>query len=62
MKRYELYTVEQVARKIYLSESYVRTLLQKGRLKGEKKGGVWMTTQEDIKEYLNKKRKSKWDY
>jgi len=38
------------------SQDYLGFLLRKGELKGLKKGRVWFTTEEEIKNYLFKKK------
>ena len=40
-----------------LSHSYLKQLAQKGRLKAQKIGGVWLTTPRDIETYISSRQK-----
>jgi excisionase family DNA binding protein len=50
-----LYTTDEAAKLVGLSEDYIRELASKGRLTAKKFGRLWMLTEEDIDTLRNRK-------
>jgi len=40
-----------------LSHAYLKQIAQKGRLKAQKIGGTWLTTPEDMENYIRSRQK-----
>ena len=51
----EIYTVEEVAKILRVSEQTVRTLIREGNLPAKRIGRVWRVKKEDFEEYMNTK-------
>ena len=49
-------SLNQAAQISGYTQDYLGYLMRRGEIKGLKKGRVWFTTEEDIKEYLFKKK------
>ena len=47
-----LISLPEAAELYGLSHSYLRTLARKGRLKAKKVGTSWVTTPEDVEDYI----------
>ena len=54
-----LYSVEDLADFIGYSESWIRYKLRRGEINGKKLGGVWVTTESQLMEYLKKDLRSR---
>ena len=50
----EIYTVEQAAKKLSVSQVTIREWLRNGTLPGHKVGHFWRITDEDIKEMFTR--------
>jgi excisionase family DNA binding protein len=48
----ELYTVEEVAKTLKVSEQVVRRWLRSGRLKGVRIGHLWRVRKSDLEKFL----------
>lgn len=53
----QLISVTEAAKLSKLTPSYIRRLLRNGELEGVKVGEVWLTSEEAIKDYLQRDRR-----
>ena len=49
----EVYTVEEVAKMLKVSEQTVRTLIREGEIPAKRIGRVWRIKKEDFEAYMN---------
>ena len=49
-----LLTVSDVSKRLKIATQSVRTLIKNERLKAERVGSQWLTSEEDLKEYIEK--------
>ena len=54
-----VYTAAETAELLHVTERTVRGYLKKGMLTGQKIGGDWAISEENIKDFLNGKRGDK---
>ena len=57
----ELMTLAEAARRFKLSKTYLRDIARNGRLKAQKFGRDWLTTEEDVREYLRSRQQIRVD-
>ena len=50
----KVHTVEEVAKILRVSEATVRSLLERGELKGFKVGNQWRINDEDLRSYMRR--------
>ncbi|OGI43780.1 MAG: hypothetical protein A2637_07350 [Candidatus Muproteobacteria bacterium RIFCSPHIGHO2_01_FULL_65_16] len=56
-KKSDLLTLSQAAKAYGYSSDYLRRLAEKGRLRADKLGHQWLTTSEDVRNFLVSREK-----
>jgi len=51
------WTTTELARHLGVNDSYIRQLLLAGRLKGHKRGPIWLIPDEEVQRWLKSRRK-----
>ena len=57
----QYYTAKEIAKAFRLGASTVRHWMSSGRLKAFKKSGTWLTTEDDIKNFIKQFNPTKTD-
>ena len=53
-------TTKEAARRLhYTGDAQIRKLIQRGKLKAEKFGGVWVIAEEDLQVFKRKRKRAK---
>lgn len=52
MENIKLYNIKELSNLLQTTPQTIRKYLNEGRLKGNKIGGKWLVTEEDLKEFL----------